>query len=112
MAIIALLYGFYTIYFKHVKSTLSCGSNAKEQRSTSCETNAKSKWFAKTLLWLAAFAVAGSLFMNKADHSSEMNQSCSPVYSTSPCNAASMQGSPCVGDTVIHTPKKNVSCTP
>jgi len=114
MALIALLYGFYTIYIKQGKGTRSntCDSNANEQKSTGCEMNAKSKWFAKTLLWLAAFAVVGSFYMNKADQSGKINKTCSPVYYTSPSNATSFQGSPCVVDTIIQTSSKNVTCTP
>lgn len=73
VAITSLIYGFYTIYFKKsiAKSENDCCKvNIIEEGTieSSCSTSKpSSNVFAKSLLWLAAFAVGSSFFMNDSN---------------------------------------------
>lgn len=114
LAIIALLYGFYTIYFKKIEGINSgnCNKIESQRTGTSCESNFKSKWLAKTMLWLAAFAVVVTFFINKEKKNREINHGCNPCYSTSSPNELHMKNFPCLNDTIINKPETDALCNP
>lgn len=85
IAIIALLYGFYTIYFKKEKESNSAGCCSVEVKENTGETNCctpskKSSLFAKVMLWIGVVAVATTFFMdNENVNTSNTQQGCCPT---------------------------------
>lgn len=79
IAVISLLYGFYTVYFKQSKTKSSCCDTTTEEESTEscCNSSAGSGWFAKLMLWIGVFAVGYTLFANQGNDNNESN-CCTP----------------------------------
>ncbi|GAF04349.1 hypothetical protein [Saccharicrinis fermentans] len=89
IAIIALLYGFYTIYFKKAHASTNCGKT-NVQTETSCNSAPlKSRWVAKAMLWIAALAIVSTYFMNTNTNMCNNNNSSCAVkkseHSTNQC---------------------------
>ena len=76
IAILALAYGFYTIYFKTKKKKQACCSEVAE---SCCTPSKKKSWIAQTMLWIGLIAVISSFFMS----SSSSNSSCCTIQSDS-----------------------------
>jgi hypothetical protein len=115
IAILALLYGFFTIYFKKAKvdDSSMCCSTENQCVDSSSGSIFQSKWLSKTMLWIATFAIMGTYFVdNKASNSNEANQSCNPTSSTDSANESCIQNFPCLNDTLISERKQHTLCSP
>jgi len=113
IAIIALLYGFYTIYFKNAKTNNSsdcCDTTpADESAAPSCGSRSKtSNGLAKGMLWVAAVAVVASFAIKKDVNSIEGTvPSCQPTSVNTP--ACSPNNTP--SQAVIPPQKQSSSCS-
>jgi len=89
VAIIALLYGFYTIYIKQAKVNTASSCCDTDNNSTSnqfcCTSSKKTSWLTKIMLWIGVIAVSATFFVD-ADNSNASNseQSCCSVSSEEP----------------------------
>jgi len=105
-AIIALLYGFYTIYFKNKTDTSASGCcKPSNNNKLNCgNSSPKSNNLAKTMLWIAAFVVVGTFFMNndKKD-STAINQNCNNESSTEGSTNLNRVNFNCSTDTTADT---------
>ncbi|MCG8581131.1 MAG: hypothetical protein MI866_14520 [Bacteroidales bacterium] len=79
IAIVALLYGFYTIYRKPQpsnKESSCCTSDTPEEQSC-CSPEKRSNRIAKIMLWLGLIAVSVTFLMND-NKTSEKEKVCCP----------------------------------
>lgn len=65
-AIVALLYGFYALYFKHKTGNKSsaCGLSSGGNETACGSASAQSGRFAKIMLWMATLALTATFFMD------------------------------------------------
>lgn len=88
IAILALMYGFYKVYFKKVNSSSDCcvpEENEESSQSSCCEPSKKTNWLAKTMLWIGVVAVAGTFFMNEdRPDTVDKPQNCCPTTTVTP----------------------------
>jgi len=101
-AIIALLYGFYTLYFKKSagNSSACCGNDEIDNRTSCRNVSTHSNKLAKAMLWIAALAVIGTFFMDSnARNPTPVNSSCSSNGTTGAVIELAPSNSPCFADT-------------
>ena len=68
IAMIALAYGFYIVYFKRAKTkpVTDCSTEENKELTISCCTpSKKSNWLPKPMLWLGVIAVSASFLLNE-----------------------------------------------
>ncbi len=86
IAVIALVYGFYVIYFKKTNKDSDC-CNVKiegDDEFPTCEIpTKKSNLLAKIMLWIGVIAVASTFFINGDSSQATEKQSCCPESSSS-----------------------------
>jgi len=79
VAVLALCYGFYTVYFKQRQGCASagCQDEGASPESSCSPSSGRSRGLAKLMLWVAAIAILATFFVGQeADPSSE---SCRPT---------------------------------
>lgn len=88
IAIVALVYGFYTIYFKNkkaVEETSCCNTNNNEvaQNANCCEPSNKKNAFAKAMLWIGVVAIGATFFLKEETNANSSSEtSCCPTTET------------------------------
>lgn len=114
-AIIALLYGFYTLYFKKTAGNSACAGNVDMENGGTCgSASSKSNKLAKAMLWIAALAVTGTFFMDgNATNSTAANSGCGFGGSTGTVIELAPSNFPCSIDTAASaSDQKNVQADP
>lgn len=78
ISIVALIYGFYTVYFKKPKSTNCCDTKVEEQTVTNscCTKTPRTNLFAKTMLWIGLTVILSTFFMNRSTEKSSEENCC------------------------------------
>lgn len=99
IATTALLYGFYTIYFKKEKESNSAACCSAEEKETTGETNCctpskNSSLLEKVMLWIGVVAVATTFFMDN-DKTSNTQQGCCPTEVPEPSKQLKAKSSCC-----------------
>jgi len=111
MAVLALLYGFYTIYFKKAKASKesSCCSSKVEkntEESNCCTFSVNYNLLSKVMLWFGVIAVTASLIMGDGDtESSNVKSNCCTEEISEPVNQVQSTDS-------ISTPKPTCCSEP
>lgn len=75
IAIMSLIYGFYTVYFENLNQqefSNCCGDEAKEKDTVACSNQkGNSKWLAKAMLWIGLVLVTSSFFIGSQPNKHE-----------------------------------------